>query len=144
MHAAIVTPPVHQIIQRPKALIIEDDITLEPIWEHVLKLVHKDMSYHWVTNAQDGEFALRKTLRNNDHYDIVISDIYLSSNKTGIDLWNQYGQILKGRMLLVSSISHNKLLKSMDPDKPSPLYIRKPLIVTECIEAVYGLICSPD
>lgn len=140
MNAEVLTTPVPEVIKHPRALIIEDDTTLQPIWDYVLKLVKKDISYQWVDNAQSAEFALRKALQEGNPYDIVISDIYLSSHKTGIDLWRQYGYALKGKMLLVSSISFNKLSRSMGSDIPMPLYIQKPLRVNECVEAVHGLI----
>lgn len=136
---AIITPVPNKII-RPRALIVEDDVTLKPIWEHVLPLAHKDMTYQWVSTAHEAEFALRKAIRDRQLYDIVISDIYLSSNRTGIDLWKQFGAVLRGKMLLVSSISFNKLARAVGNDIPTPLYIQKPLKINECVEAVHGLI----
>lgn len=139
MNAEVLTTPTTLKILRPRALIIEDDKTLQPIWDYVLKLVQQDMTYQWVDNALAAELALQKAETDQHPYDIVISDIYLSSQKTGIDLWKQFASSLKGKMLLVSSMSFNKLSRSMDNHTPMPLFIQKPLRMSECIEAVHGL-----
>jgi DNA-binding NtrC family response regulator len=132
--------PAPQKSTQPRALIIEDDITTEPIWEHVLKLVNQQMTYEWVNNATEAEFLIRRSFRENKPYDVVISDIFLSSSKTGLDLWYQFGSALKGKMLLISGISYNKLTKMASEKTPCPLYIQKPLNINECVEAVYGLL----
>jgi response regulator of citrate/malate metabolism len=126
----------------PRALIVEDDLTQVPIWEYILQRVNSRFSYDWVHDATSAKLMIEKSALKACPYDLVISDIYLSSSETGIDLWSKYGEVYGHKMILVSSISYPKLLRKLGPEQPTPMYINKPIKLHECISAVHSLLST--
>ncbi|MBY0384861.1 hypothetical protein K2X05_06850 [bacterium] len=124
----------------PQILIVEDDITSEPLWEHIIQLASPKAYFDWATSESEAEHLIRQSKQRGQLYDLVISDIFLSGSKTGIDLWHNFNDILKGRMILISSIDHHKFVKYCGEEQNRPVYIKKPLNLSDCIETVYSIL----
>lgn len=124
----------------PKVLIVEDDRSLEPIWSYVLERVSRKSIITWAIEEAEAEDLIIQAYNSGNQFDIVITDIYLSGAKTGIDLWNHFYNLLQGKIIVTSSLEYLKFLQSLNENSAQPLFIQKPLRVHECIEAVYGVL----
>lgn len=126
-------------LRTPKVLIVEDDISYEPIWRKVLESVDPSIEYQWCTSANEAQKILEETIKNGEHWDLVIADIFLSGSRTGLDLWEKCGEPVEN-MIIVSSVDYSKLLDYIGSTSSPPIYIKKPLQIQECITAVNDLI----
>lgn len=129
----IVTQP------KPRVLIVEDDVTMEPLWTYIIDQVAPGAYLKWVTSEEAAEHAIRYQLLRHRPYDLVISDVFLSSSRTGIDLWRQFSEGYT-RFLFMSVISPSKFAKLIGPNEPTPTYLQKPLNPEECTAAVKALL----
>jgi response regulator of citrate/malate metabolism len=127
--------------QKSRILIVEDDITCEPIWDFIIGKADNNARYEWVTSVSEAEYKIDESLKIGYEFDLVIADIFLSDSKTGIDLWQKYYAKLNNKMILVSGIEQLKLIKYVGADH-APIYLKKPLNIEDCIEAVYGVLHS--
>lgn len=127
-------------LNQTKVLIVEDDITSEPIWEYIVSKVGKSIRVDRATGVDEASCYLNCSIETNQPYQLVISDIFLSGPKTGIDLWHDYHTVLSERIILTSSISYSKMHKHLGRFEVAPLFLQKPLIFHDCIEAVYGIL----
>ncbi len=128
-----------QHIIRPRILIVEDDITQEPFWDYIIERAAQKAIVSWATSVAEADEMILVAQMEGTHFDLVVSDIFLSGSQTGIDLWQRFNHQLNGNFLLVSSIDPMKLQKHLT-GLGSPAYIQKPLNVHETIETVYGLL----
>lgn len=126
-----------------KVLVIEDDPTFEPIWDHIISNAGKDIEFYWASNPIEAQEMIYRSKVEGESYDLIISDIYLSSSITGIDLWNRYGA--NDNFLLISSIDNFKLIEqAKQKGKIPPPYIQKPLNEKECTKIVSSLLNMED
>ena len=133
-------PDIDKQLHIPRILIVEDDITLEPIWTYVVDRVSRQATVVWATSEAEAEELILSSIQNNCEYDLVITDIFLSGSKTGIDLWSKFYYALHGRMIITSGIEYQKFMKHLGESPAEPLYIQKPLNPNECINAVFGML----
>lgn len=124
---------------KPRVLIVEDDVTMEPLWTYIIDQVAPGAYLKWVTSEEAAEHAIRYQLLRHRPYDLVISDVFLSSSRTGIDLWRQFNES-DTAFLFMSVISPNKFAKLIGPNEPTPTYLQKPLNPDECSAAVKALL----
>lgn len=83
---------------------------------------------------------IQSFIKNRQELDLVITDIFLSGPKTGIELWKRYAKELKGRMILTSGIEYQKFIQFFKNEQQRPIFLQKPLIIHECICAIYTLL----
>lgn len=124
----------------PKILIVEDDKTLEPIWSYIIERVNNNAQLLWTTSETQAEELIMDSIDQNNKFDLVIADIFLSGPQTGIDLWKRFFYLLHSRMIVTSGIEYYKFINYLGTNTPQPLYIQKPLNLHDCIEAVYGIL----
>lgn len=122
-----------------RVLVIEDDSTFEPIWDHILTSVDPKIEFFWAETPMQAQELIYKSKNEGWAFDLIVSDIYLSSSITGIDLWNRFGN--QDNFLLISSIDNYKLIEqAKSKGKVAPPYIQKPLDEKECAKIVKALI----
>lgn len=119
----------------PRVLIVEDDVTMEPLWRYVIETARPGASVEWMTSGE----AAAKRLKTGD-FDLVISDIFLGGDLTGLDLW----EIAEtDRFVLMSVLTPARLNKlTIELPRPLPSYLQKPLDPSECIETVRALLSA--
>jgi len=122
-----------------RVLVVEDDTTFEPVWAHIIDRADKVATFEWATSVTEAEEILERAFRNGNPFDLVVSDIFLSGTKTGIDLWRAYHQRLREGVLLISSIDPLKISKYFQGEG-HPRYLQKPLNIEETIETVFELL----
>lgn len=122
-------------ISPPRVLIVEDDLEYEPIWQIVFQKINPDIRYTWSTSANEAQQLLDQAHLNGKKWDLIISDIFLSGSRTGLDLWQEWGEPFEN-MLLVSGVEYSKVLDYIGLTKNPPAYIQKPFIISECVDIV--------
>lgn len=125
--------------KKQRILIVEDDVTFEPIWQSIIGKANRFAALDWATSVQEAEVLIAEAQLSGNPHQLVISDIFLSGSRTGIDLWQQYRSLFHERFILVSAAGQMKMLKSIR-GQGEPIYLQKPLVISEAITTVYGLL----
>jgi DNA-binding NtrC family response regulator len=120
---------------RRRILIVEDDVTAEPLWRHIFNEVSPDVIYRWVGNADAAEYLIRKRASQGMPFDLVISDIFLNGQRTGIDLWQKMSPMVP-HFLLVSVLAPEKLYRLIGESPEVPRYFQKPLNPKICVDVL--------
>lgn len=92
-----------------------------------------------MTTEEGAEYSVMKWLNKGQPYDLIISDVFLSGHKTGIDLWRE-SQETDVPFILCSVISPKKLERMVGKNEPVPPFLQKPLDVDECKSMVRTLL----
>jgi DNA-binding response OmpR family regulator len=136
-------PQAGAVPQLPKRiLIVEDDVTMEPLWRYVIEVAQPGSIVEWLTSGEAAENRIRTF---QDHgrptsFDLIIADIFLNGDKTGLDLWDSASN---EKFVLMSVLSHQRLeTLAANSKKPLPSYLQKPLDPNQCIETVRALLES--
>lgn len=121
--------------QHKKVLIVEDDLAFRPFWQAVFEDRGPTLRIDWATTQEEAETLLRAGYKHNQPYDLVISDIFLEGEGTGVDLWNRYGEEAK-HFIFVSGkpLSPEELRSSLSFGQPA--YLQKPLSLEQCRQVV--------
>lgn len=127
--------PERAFFKEPKFLIVEDDLAYKPLWDFILRKVDQKFSFDWVTSVNEAELLIKKSLQSGRPYDLIIADIFLDGNETGIDLWRKHG-ITYNNMVLVSSIEYERLIRDLRQETYVPPYLKKPLNVQESVKTI--------
>lgn len=124
-------------------LVVEDDQSQWPLWESIIKSTHPNAEIDYETTEAGAEALLRHSFHAEKPYDLVISDVFLEGEDTGIDLWSRYGEV-SDHFIFVSSMSlknFDSLIHSTDGSAPSlPFYLQKPLSMMACREVLKALL----
>lgn len=124
-----------ETIEPFRVLIVEDDLEYEPIWKLVFQKINPEVTIHWSTSAREAEMLIKEAQLDGRKWDLIICDIFLSGSRTGLDLWQDWGEPLEN-MILVSGVEYSKVLDYVGLDRIPPVYIQKPFFIEDCIEVV--------
>lgn len=119
--------------ENKSVLIVEDDRSLQPLWERIFDLIDEEIHVDWITTAEEAERLIRHRFISGRPYNLVIADISLEGDETGIDLWNRYGEEAK-QFAIVSGHPISSYDFQSHLDFGLPPYFRKPLNVKLCFE----------
>ena len=129
---AIQNEPIESKVFR--ILIVEDDKAFWPFWKRVFS-GRPDVQIDWTPRLSEAEKLVRMRFRKQHPYDLVISDVFLEDDGTGIELWNKYGEEAKN-FIFVSGMSLSAYDLLMALNHGYPVYLRKPLSIESCREIV--------
>lgn len=117
---------------RTKFLVVEDDISLQSIWERIIESVDPTAMIRWARTEEGAEKLIQDRQRVGDEFDCIIVDIMLAGEKTGIDLWNRYGDT-NTQFLFTSSLPFKKFSKMIGHDHGAyQFFLEKPLNPKRC------------
>lgn len=122
----------------PKILIVEDDLALRPLWNKVIEKVIPKSNIQWVLSAESAERAIAAQAQRGEQFDLMVTDIFLAGNNTGIDLWRRHGNS-GSRFLVVTSASPAKFVRLLRGE-PLPPCIHKPLDLKVCVDTFAELL----
>ena len=129
--------------RRPKhrVLVVEDDLDLHFVLEAILKSIDPWVELDWATNAEHATLQLKESVRAvNRPYDLIVADIFLDGESTGIDLWNDCHEICpEVPIVIMSSLSTHKYLAALGTQAICPPFLSKPLELTECKQLFEGM-----
>ena len=117
-------------------LIVDDDITLQEHWVSIFEELPMSFDIKWAISVEQFEEEVRRGVK----YDFIISDIFLSGSKNGLDLWREYGPVTE-YFLLTSDISLRKYDELLARDRGlRPMLLSKPLEKRKCVETIEYLL----
>lgn len=130
-----------QVLQPKRILVIEDDKNMTVLLGRALLDMNSDIEIHWAVSLEQ---AVKQLIQNTDieqkqPYDLVIADIFLEGNGTGLDffkLMNEtYPQI---PFLVISSLAFDQVLDALEggTDSGRLTYLRKPFLYNQCKDKV--------
>ncbi len=115
------------------ALIIEDDLSLKPLWELILKRRVEEWDFDWAISSEEGRRLCLKSTSIGRPYSLVIVDLFLAGSETGLDFLSS-SEALKTHapIILVSAIEENRIKENyVDLVKNTPV-LSKPLNIPKC------------
>lgn len=127
--------------QKLSVLIVEDDITMQPIWEAVLREVSPLVSIKWSKSEEGAEILMNQKISADQDFDLVVADIYLSGFKTGIDLWEKY-RFSDSLFLFTSSMGIKDFavaIKKYENDYV-PFFMKKPIRKPVAVETIKAML----
>ncbi len=125
---------------KPKILIVEDDITMEALWRYIIDVAAPGAKLEWATTGEVADHLLKESEKKGCDYDLVITDIFLGGTRTGIELWESHAQSTT-HFLLMSVLTPQRLSVLATPRaQPLPIYLQKPLDPTQCIETIRAML----
>jgi DNA-binding NtrC family response regulator len=127
---------------RIKVLVIEDDACLEPVLTGTLQAIDRNVEVYWTDSALEALMAIDAAKRDKvEGFDLVVSDIFLPGDITGLDLWRAcYEHYPETPFLLTSGMSVDRFLRSIPDNMSAPAYLAKPFYAGECRQLVEGLL----
>lgn len=127
--------------QRLSVLIVEDDIAMQPIWEAVLREVSPQVSIKWSKSEEGAEILMNQKISNDQDFDLVIADIFLSGFKTGIDLWEKY-RFSDSLFLFTSSMGIKEFANTVKKYENDyvPFFMKKPIKKNIAVETIKAML----
>lgn len=121
--------------QHLRVLIVEDDVTSEPIWEYIFSKLDPMPEISWATSVIEAEEILDRSIHDGVSYDIILADIFLSGSLTGIDLWEELQEGMPNLVILMSASEPAKIRKYFK-NMGNVKYLQKPLNIHETVETL--------
>lgn len=122
-------------VQPEKILVVEDNISMLLL---VQKAIFNVLPNAEVYSAVSLEEAFAILIKNSDinekkPYDLIIADIFLEGNGTGLDLWRVLcGTYPRIPFLVISSLAEENVLAGIrESEKKNLIYFRKPFLISE-------------
>jgi DNA-binding NtrC family response regulator len=121
---------------RYHVLIVEDDLCLKTILSRVLGSIDPHVSYTWATSVEEAQTILSEM-----KVSLVISDLSLLGERTGIDLWEHCGERFpKLPFLMVSGMDLDIFSKRVGRHRIAPPFLPKPFRAGDCRQMVNDLL----
>lgn len=128
-----VTPHVRK---KPfRVLVLEDDLELSAVIEHVLRSIDSNLSLDWATSAEGAIVQLTRNLKTHAEcgYDLIVADIFLDGKSTGLDVWRTCQDLFPETPIIVTSaLSLDRFFSTLGHHSISPPYLQKPFTAREC------------
>lgn len=122
-----------------RVLIVEDDQTYEPFWRTLILGINPETTIDWVFSEEAAERYLLKGFQTGHAYDLVILDILLAGDATGLELWGRFKEA-SNQFLFVSNLPKSKFEDSLLKEDPPPLFLEKPLNAKKCTDILRTLL----
>lgn len=114
-------------IKTKKVLIAEDDMALKPLWEAFFRRLGKNITIHWTVSCEEAIKIIDKATKEDDEFDLIISDIFLAGSGTGIELLNSpEANRTQAKKILISAVEKNFILDEYPSDISDVEVISKP------------------
>jgi CheY-like chemotaxis protein len=126
-----------KLMSKKRALIVEDDLFSRKLFSKILSDNIEDVEVVFAKNYQEAV----KLLQNSNNFSIIILDINLGGNKTGIDIYNNISAAEQNPIVIMTSTLEQQEFKDLFQKGLSiPAYLKKPFSPKLCINLVEALI----
>jgi response regulator of citrate/malate metabolism len=120
-----------------KVLIIEDDLSQKPIWNHIISKISRSIEVEWVVSSEKAKKLIESSMQQATHFDLIIVDLFLAGSDTGLDfLRSKEVRALGVKTILVSAANKELLESHMSLEPGNTKVIIKPLNADKCIRAL--------
>ena len=125
-----------QTVAQPKSLlVIEDDLSMIQFIDSMLDELKPGLEWDYVTTGEEAIEKIRRRGRTKgaNPYSLVLTDIFLEGEMTGIDVWLDSMRLLPDMpFVITSSLSFDRYLSILKGVNQTPVYLPKPLTITRC------------
>lgn len=129
---------MQQVMSQHRILVVEDDLSLQPLWAAVLARCFEKPEIEWTISGEEARKMMRHSVEVGNAYDLVISDIFLSGNDTGLDIMaSEELSACQAKFVLVS-VAEEEKIRGNFPVRER-VVMTKPLRVDECVKTICGL-----
>jgi DNA-binding response OmpR family regulator len=128
-----------ELTSNNNVLIVEDDVSLAGLLINMLEEISPNIHVDWATSGEEAEQYLQSEGEyfGSSPYDLVIADIFLEGQITGLDIWKLCDRKFPDTHILVtSSLPVEKFVSCLKNEFSCPQYLPKPFTLTECKEAI--------
>lgn len=125
---------------KKNVLVVIADTTSKSFWIAAIQKAHNNTNILWANSEQEADLIIQNRLATGKKLDLVVSELFISGNKAGFDLWNKHAKPLNGKMILTSSLDRLEYIQLFEKKAPQPEYLKEPLVPIECIEAVFSFL----
>ncbi len=126
---------------RKRVFIVEDDHTCETVLRRTIQAIAPSTVIDWEDSAERAIATLKRETDSGRHYDLIIADIFLEGDATGLELWRACERNLPDTSVLItSSLSVDRFLQAVGRDSVAPPFLPKPFYVGECRQILEGLL----
>lgn len=128
-----------------KVLVVEDDLSLQPIWVEIFRRCSPTIQLDWAVSCETAQKMIRKANDDKSHFDLIVVDLFLAGSRTGMDLIHssEVAQS-KARTMLVSSAETAKIRDFYGDPLLATQIISKPFSVKECERAIRKILHIPQ
>lgn len=127
-----------------KVLVVEDDLSLQPIWVEIFRRCSPAIHLDWAVSCEAAQKMIRDSNDKKSHFDLIVVDLFLAGSGTGIDLIHSSEVTQsKARTMLVSSAETGKIRDFYGDPLLATQIISKPFSVKECERAIRKILHIP-
>jgi response regulator of citrate/malate metabolism len=124
-----------------KIMIIEDDRACEMILRQVIQSLEGDAVIDCEESAERAALAIDKKANEGRNYDLVIADIFLSGQRTGLEFYQNCREKFPDvPILIISSLAPQRFFESIGRHSIAPPFLEKPFYIGECRQLIEGLL----
>ena len=126
--------------QIKKILIVEDDLSLRPLWEVMFRNQPFYPQLEWAVSCEEALKMIRESNLTLEPYHLIITDLFLAGSGTGMELINSKDVIKSGaKKVLVSVSDKDEIQKAFGHLLPETEIISKPLDAKKCENFISSL-----
>lgn len=116
-----------------RALIVEDDLSLKPLWEIIFKRRMENWKFDWAISSEEGRKFMRAKNEAHDQYGLIIVDLFLAGSETGFDfLASEEVRRSASPVVLVSGVEADLIKNNYKYILLDTPVLSKPLNVPKC------------
>lgn len=116
-------------------LIVEDDMDMAMILDQVVHWIQPEANVEWASTAEQVVSIIESHAKRHARppYDLIVSDIFLDGQGTGLDIWKLCQQTFEDTpIVLTSAVSSDRMALVLGENEISPFYLQKPFTLQEC------------
>lgn len=125
-----------------KILLVEDDKFMRELWINIIRQLN--YSFH-IEIAVSEAFANKMIcdLKQNDQsFEVIICDIFLSGNKTGVDLWQTF-KAEPSQFIFTSGVSEEKFKNLFSQNAKKYYFLQKPFLFEKGLNLLSTVLNCP-
>jgi response regulator of citrate/malate metabolism len=129
--------------QKPitRVLMVEDDLCLKSIMIRTMQKIDPKAKVDWVVTAEKGMNMITERVLADERYDLIVADIGLPGEKSGLDLWQYCKAVCPETSFVFSSgMPVDRFLTILRDEMICPPLLSKPFSTGECQQVLTALL----
>jgi DNA-binding NtrC family response regulator len=124
-----------------RVLVVEDDHAYETILKRIVRAIDPAIRIDWVSSAEKALQRIGEVYSRGETYDLIVADIFLSGEKTGLDFWEICQKHMPNTPVVITSgLPANKFLSAVGQRNIAPPFLEKPFTAGECRQILEGFL----
>lgn len=133
---------------KKRILVVEDDLALKPIWEHILRRQFTEYHLDWAVSCEEAQKLVSSSIVHEAPYSLIVTDLFLSGAGTGLDLVRFLARAVKSSPIVLVSVVEEVALREKYGELLSNMQVlTKPLSVPQCdraLDRIFGVDIAPS